>query len=289
MTTRLKFLNGLTAFVYSALILLIPGPVLGQTTPLRDPNAVALASQALQALAGGTALTDVTLQGSVTYSAASGQQAGTATLVARGSMESLLSVNVPAGQRKEIRNGAAGVWIGLDGTPHAMAATNCYLDADWFSPAFSLLALATDSTLIITLDGQETHNAQQVYHLSLFHYLSGQPPDVISLVQRVSQMDLYLDTTSLLPAALDFNVYSENDASASVGVPTEIRFNAYQSFNGVWVPTHIQKYVQGFLALDFTATSVAVDSGVADSVFALPPLQPVVPATPGTPSGGGAD
>jgi hypothetical protein len=31
MTTRLKFLNGLTAFVYSALILLIPGSVLGRS------------------------------------------------------------------------------------------------------------------------------------------------------------------------------------------------------------------------------------------------------------------
>ena len=287
MATPFKFFNNLMPFVCSTLILLIPGPVLGQTVPVRDPNAVALASQALQALAGGTALTDITLQGSVTYRAASGPQAGTATLVARGSTESLLLVNVPLGQRKEIRHGAAGVWIGFDGTPHAMGPNNCYLDADWFSPAFSLATLATDSTLIITLVGQETHNAQQVFHLTLFHYPSGQPSDVMSLVQRVSQQDLYLDATSLLPAALDFNVHPENDVNGNVNVPTEIRFSAYQSFHGVWEPTHIRKYVQRSLALDFTASSVTVNSGVAESVFALPPVQPVVPANAGTSSGGG--
>ena len=197
MVTKFKFLNRLMVFVCPSLILLIPGPALGQTNsaPVRDPNAVTIANQALQAVAGGTALTDITLQGSVSYSAGSDQETGSAALVAHGNTESLLTLNLSRGQRQEIRRGAAGVWIGLDQTPHAMAPNNCYLDADWFFPAFSLAALATDSTLIITLDGQETHNAQQVYHLTFFHYLSGQASAVMSLVQRVSQMDLYVDTT----------------------------------------------------------------------------------------------
>jgi len=149
-----------------------------------------------------------------------------------------------------------------------MAPNNCYLDADWFFPALSLAALANDSTLMVTLVGQETHAGQQVYHLSLFRNLFGQPPAVMSLAQSVSQMDLYLDATSLLPTALDFNIQPGNSANAPI--PVEIRFSAYQSFSGVQAPTRIQKYVQGSLVLDITVTSAMVNSGVADSIFVLP-------------------
>jgi hypothetical protein len=102
-----------------------------------DPSAVALATRALQALAGGTALTDISLQGSVTYTGNSGMQTGTATLTARGNMESLLTLNLSGGQRKELRSGVVGIRIGSDGAPHAMAQNNCHLDAAWFFPAFS--------------------------------------------------------------------------------------------------------------------------------------------------------
>ena len=81
-------------------------------------------------------------------------------------------------------------------------------------------------------------------------------------------MDLYLDATSLLPAALDFNIQPGN--SANPAIPAEIRFSAYQSFSGVQAPTRIQKYLQGSLVLDITVTSAMVNSGVADSVFVLP-------------------
>lgn len=117
---------------------------------------MALANRALQALVGGTALADITLQGSVTYTAGSDTETGAATLVARGSTNSLLTLNLSGGERREIRHGVAGVWTGVDRTPHAMARQNCYLDAAWFYPALSLAGLASDHTLIITLVGQET-------------------------------------------------------------------------------------------------------------------------------------
>jgi hypothetical protein len=81
-------------------------------------------------------------------------------------------------------------------------------------------------------------------------------------------MDLYLDAVSLLPVELDFNVHP--DKNTNIDIPFEIRFGAYQTFNGVQVPTHIQRYVQNSLVLDFAVTKVVVNSGVGDSVFTLP-------------------
>lgn len=86
------------------------------TVAVSDPTAVALASRALQSLAGGTALSDITLQANATYVAGSDEETGMATLVARGNAQSLVTLNLTGGQRQEVRNGVAGYWTGPDGT-----------------------------------------------------------------------------------------------------------------------------------------------------------------------------
>jgi hypothetical protein len=238
------------------------------TAAVSDPAAIALASRALQSIAGGTALSDVTLQANATYIAGSDEETGTATLVARGNGQSLVTLNLSGGQRQEIRNGVAGAWSGPDGTQHPMATHNCFLDAAWFFPAFSLAALASDPTLVVSLVGQEVHQGQQVYHLTLLHNASGQAPEMVSFIQRLSAMDLYLDAGTLLPSAVAFNVHADNDAN--LNIPEEIRYAGYKSSNGVQAPTRIQKYLQNSLLLDLSVTNVAVNSGVSASVFTLP-------------------
>jgi hypothetical protein len=49
-----------------ALAFLLPSLALAQATPTRDPAALTLATQSLQALTGGTTINDLTLQGSAT-------------------------------------------------------------------------------------------------------------------------------------------------------------------------------------------------------------------------------
>ncbi len=270
MTRLFKPPSSLMAFFCSALLLLIPSQLTGQTAPIptSDPSAVALASRALQSLAGRTALTDITLQGSAHLILGSDEETGTATLVARGNAQSLVTLNLTNGQRQEIRSGAAGAWVDNTGTPHGMATHNCWVDAPWFFPALSMSALATDPTLVISLVGEEMHEGQPVYHLSLLRSIQGQTADVVSLVQRISGMDLYLDASSLLPEAFAYNAHADNDAN--LNIPTEIRFGTYQAFNGVKVPTRVQKYLQNSLVLDLIVANVAVNSGVADSAFMLP-------------------
>jgi hypothetical protein len=265
-----KLPSQLIVFLCSALLLFLPGSLVGQTAPIiaSNPNAVSLASQALQSMAGGTELTDITIQATANYIAGSDEETGTATLVARGNAQSLITLNLSAGQRQEIRNGIAGAWIGPDGTATALATHNCFIDANWFFPALSLSALATDPTQVITLVGQQVYEGEQVYHLTLFHYMAGQRAGTVLLVQSVSAMDLYLDAVTLRPVALAFNIHPDSDAYTSV--PAEIHFGAYQQFQGVWVPTRIQKYLQNSLLLDLTVTNVAVNSGVSASAFMLP-------------------
>jgi hypothetical protein len=244
-------------------------PAAAQTAaPVRDPNAVALASRALQAMTGGTVIQDITIQASASYTAGSDQEIGQATLVALGNLQSRVTLNLTNGQRQELRSAIRGAWVGPDGIAHSTAAHNCFLDADWFFPVLSLAALGNDPTLFAILVGQEVRGEEPVYHLTLFRYLPGQPSDAEALIQRASLMDLYLDARSLAPSVLAFNVHPDQDAN--LNLPMEIRFGAYQPFNGVLVPTHIQKYLQNCLFLDLAVTNVAVNSGASPRLFAIP-------------------
>ena len=243
----------------------------GQSTgPTSSPAALALAKQALQALAGGTVLTDITLQGSANYIAGSDQESGTATLVARGNAQGLATLNLTGGQRQEIRNGPAGAWSGPDGVQDLMALHNCWVDASWFFPALTLQALSADPTLGVVYLGPAQWNGLAALHLQFSHVVPGQAPRVTTHIQSLSTSDLYLDPKSLWPLALDFNTHPDDDINQSI--PVEIQFGNYRAVSGVLVPFRIQKFLQRTLTLDFTVTQAAVNSGVPPSTFTIPEL-----------------
>ena len=86
-------------------------------------------------------------------------------------------------------------------------------------------------------------------------------------VQALSAADVYLDAASYLPAALDFNVHP--DANAGLNLPMEIQFSGYKLANGIRTPSRIQKLLQGSLLLDLSITSITINSGLSDTVFAV--------------------
>jgi hypothetical protein len=238
-----------------------------QATATRDPAAVTLAAQSLNALAGGTSITDLTLQGTVAYVAGSDEESGSATLLASGNLASRVTLSLTNGQRTEIRNGPAGDWIGPDAVEHAMAIHNCWPDAAWFYPGLSFEALSTDPGLGIAYIGPETKNGAAVYHVRLFRVVSSQSPSVTALAPNLSSEDLYLDAASYLPLFLDFNTHPDYDLNRNI--PVEIAFSGYQNMSGVQVPTRIQKYLNGSLLLGLTISSAAVNSGLPASNFAV--------------------
>lgn len=240
---------------------------LGQTTAPRDPAALSVAAKALQALIGGTTVSDITLGASAAYTAGSDQEAGPATLLALGNQQSRMTLALTNGTRTEIRSGPSGDWIGIDGVEHAMATHNCWSDAAWFYPGLSLEALNTDPGLGLSYIGPVTHNGVATIDLRLFRVVpsaSGGPdPTVLAL----STEDLYLNATSLLPLFLDFNVHPDTDLNRNV--PVEIVFGGYQSMNGIAVPTSIQEYLNGSLLFSLTVGPAAINSGLPASDFAV--------------------
>jgi hypothetical protein len=231
-----------------------------------NPQAVTLATQAFAALKGSTQISDVTLTGTGTRTAGSDIESGSVSLKALGPREARLDLVVAGGTRSEIRNldsngNPQGFWIGLDGTVHAMANHNCLTDAAWFFPTFSVLSQLSNPNVVAIYIGQETKNQAAVQHLRFVV----QNADPTGLSQELSSEDIYLDASTYLPVAIAFNVHP--DVNAAANIPAEIDFSNYQIVNGVQVPFHIQRLMNGSVLLDLTVQNVTLNSGLTVSAF----------------------
>jgi hypothetical protein len=241
-----------------------------QQSPAPPVQAPALLQSALAALAGANSVTDVTLTGTARRIAGSDDESGTATLKAIAGGASRVDLTLPSGQRTEIMNISsgqpAGTWIGTDGVSHAIAVHNLLLiDPAWFFPAFPISrGLATGYAA--TYVGHETRNGQAVEHLSVIQQVSDPAQDV-ALLQHLSQIDFYFDSSTLLPASMTFNIHPDNDAG--LDIPVEILFSDYRSVNGAQVPFHVQKFLNNGLILDLQFQTVTLNTGLTPSSFSL--------------------
>ena len=232
--------------------------------PASDPQALSYASQSITAMVGSVSINDVTLTGSVTWN---GSDTGTATLRALGTGESRIDLALTSGTRTEIRDAQTGAQIGQWVTPNNtsgnFASQNCWTDAVWFFPALG--SLAAGPNVVLSYVGPETWNGQNVQHIQSYVYQSqsGSTPGP----QQLSTMDFYLDATTLLPAAVTFNVHPDNNENANLLI--EVDFSNYQQISGVVVPMHIQKYQQGTLMVDALLAGASFNTGLPLSLFTV--------------------
>jgi hypothetical protein len=251
----------LSAFISSA-----------QNPPQSDPQAVALATQSIAALSGGNTISDITITGNAIWTSGTDSENGTATGYGKSNTESRLDLALNGGNRSELRNSAGsypqGAWLNTGGQSTPSASQNCWTDAVWFFPALtSLTAVNTDPTLIFVYIGEETQNGQSIQHIQSYHYIASTVPNLTTSTEQMSTVDYFLDAQTLVPISITFNAHPDDSTTTNIGV--EIDFSNYQIVNGILVPFHVTKIWQGNPLLDFTVTSVAVNSGLSDSLFSI--------------------
>jgi hypothetical protein len=232
-------------------------------------QATTLLTQSLASLTGRAALTDVTLSGTARRIAGSDDETGTGVLKALASGAGRMDLSLSSGQRSELCNLSAatpaGTWSGPDGVSHPIAYHNLMSEPAWFFPAFAIARRLSPSGYIITYVGHETHEGQAVEHISISQPSPFPTPHGAASFEHLTQIDFFLDSSTLLPAAISFNTHSDNNAL--LDIPVEVRFSDYRSVNGAQVPFHLQKYLNNTLILDFQAQTVTVNTGMAASTF----------------------
>lgn len=239
-------------------------PLIAQNTS-STPQPRSILQSAYAAMAGNTTVNDVTLIGSAQRIAGSDDETGTATYKAiPGS--SRLDLNLSQGTRSEVRgvgaNGPGGNWIGPDGVVHEIANHNLLTDAGWF-PIFTLRNLISSTSTVLTYVGPETKNGVSVVHIVASQQFPAVPAKSAPFWQHLSQMDVFLDASTLLLVALDFNAHP--DDNASFDIPVEFRFSDYRSAGSPTFPFHVQQYLHGSLLLDVVFQTASFNSGLSSS------------------------
>jgi hypothetical protein len=264
----LKRLALLFCLVFAALSTFAQQSSTTSTPVTRDPQAVSLAAASVAALSGSTAITDVTLTGSVTRIAGSDAETGTVTLKVAGSLDSRIDLNISNGPHSEVRSASSsaptGSWAGTDGVSHAFPMHNCMTDAAWFAPQLSVLSQLSDPSLAVLYVGQESRGGTVVQHLH-FETRQSSSVDPTGLLRHLTAEDVYLDASSFLPVAITFNTHPDNDAGTDI--PVEIDFSNYTRVNVAQVPFRVQKYLNGSLFLDLVIQSAVLNSGIPQSAF----------------------
>lgn len=251
-------------------------------TSTSSPQALQLLQRSYGTLAGGQALNDVTLSGMARRIAGSDDESGTAVFKATANGQSRIDLSLPSGTRSEIHgvstDGPAGSWYGPDGVSHAISYHNLISEPAWFSPAVVVAQGLSPSGYVVAYVGHETRNSTAVEHISISQQFSGKPKTV-ALFQHLSQVEIYLDSTTHLPTVFTFNIHPDNDAGRDI--PIEIRFSDYRSVNGAQVPYHVQKSFNNSLTLDLQFSSAVFNSGLSPSIFIVDAgLQPGSGAQP---------
>jgi len=234
-----------------------------------DPQAILLAQQAQLALTNGLAVSDISLNASAQWIVGGTNASGTVTLKAKGIAESRLDISAGNAARSEIRNdtsGPDGQWMGADGVRHSISPHNCWTPPAWFAPNV-LVQEMLGSSVVLSYLGRETRSGVAVDHLRLNRPSTQTNPQLARDLQKLSTVDTFLDASAHLPLAVLFNTHPDNDYGRDI--PIEIRFSDYRSVSGVTVPFRIQRSMQGVLNLDLTVTAATINSGLADSAFAL--------------------
>lgn len=233
----------------------------------RDAGAVSLLQRSLAAVVGTNPVNDVTLSGTANYIAGSDNETGTATLKATAIGQGRVDLSLSNGPRSEVVDASqaapTGSWCGPDGAWHSMVAHNLMADPSWFFPAFLLSRVLSTSTYAVSAVDSETINGVAAQHFTIYQQAQADPN--ATLIQNLSQIDIYLDPSALVPVAIAFNIHPDNNAL--VNIPIEIKFSNYLSTQGILVPNHIQKYIQNGLALDVTVSGTQFNTGLSSSDF----------------------
>src|SRR2546427_218839 len=91
-------------------------------------------------------------------------------------------------------------------SPQAASSTstsnpNLFTDPGWF-PALALSSLLSVPNAVIAYVGQETKDGHSVYHLSASQQFPQMRGKTAALSQRLSQIEIFLDASTLLPVTL---------------------------------------------------------------------------------------
>lgn len=237
---------------------------LAQTTVPQGVGARDVLNQLSAAFSGGQIVQRVQLTGNAAWYAGSLEDNGTVSLTASTDGSSQMQLDLgTTGPRTESQTGvgadAACRWAGADGVAHEIATESCLGQTLWVMPALSLQpSILAGSVSVVDLGSGPVGAGETAYrHLQSHPMVSAASSVMPTHNAQLSTADIGLDPVSALPAVLTYSVHPDNGAQISIAI--EVHYSDYRSVNGVQIPFHIQRYLNGSLRLDILLSSAQIN------------------------------
>lgn len=250
--------KSLVTLYFSIVVLLSSGSLLAA----QQPDVTSIVNQIDHVFSGRKLVTNVQLSGQVIWHAGSLEDSGSASLIAdsSGAMQIQLSLAKKGAwmeAQEKIASGMACSWSGSDQIVHYNDVMNCSRPTVWFFPLITLQSSAMSSGVGVADLGSETIESRPAEHLQIQAVFSDLPDNLLARSMHASTTNLDIDSVTLLPVCLRYEVKSDNGASTAI--PIEIRYSDYRNVNGVKVPFLIQRYINGSLQLEIHLDSAQVN------------------------------
>lgn len=232
----------------------------------RDPQAVAILSQALNTCGGQAAvaaISDFTATGSVTYYW-NPSQTGSVTIQARGLREYRIDAALPDGLHSSVTNVSASFQKNPDGVVSSLPSQNTRKLVAATFPMFYVLEALQDASLSVSYGGEVLHNGQQAHEIIVRrNFRTNADPGVAQ--SSISKAHIFIDpNTFAVQSMVDTAYRRDGDAGE---FPHEIRLSAYQAVNGVLFPFSITEFIAGQQTMSVQLNQVVFNKGLTDSAF----------------------
>jgi hypothetical protein len=242
-----------------------------QTATLqRDPQAVQIIQASLAAMGSTQALL---LNDSVAIGQAQiFKPDGTALTLpivkkSKGTKMVRTELQRPEGARVRVVNSGLGGIQNPDGTVRHQFSNNTVAERIDHIPALSILTEWQSSTTEIRYVGADTLNGSPVQVIAI-SFIPTTDPKWVGFYRSTTQTLFYVDQATNLVSKIQYQNFAENDSNVSEKI--EIFFTSYQAVNGVLVPFAQASYADGRPRSTLTFTSVAFNTALSDTEFAVP-------------------
>ncbi len=243
------------------LISLILLPSFAQQSLQRDPQALAVATQAYKAL-GGSLPTDSRSQGTYDRTVGSSEDYGTVEILTRNFDQTSEKYSNSAGTEQTVYSrGYASQWSATAvtrlGLEKSLATSSIFFPIVVIAPAIQ----HQDST--VQFVGTETVNGVFTNHIQI---CASSPDQNFTDIASFATKDIWVASDSGLPVQISVQVF---DVQGAAPVPLTATFSNYQSESGVLYPFKIQISLNGTPYNTITISTVAFGVGLSDQDFPL--------------------
>jgi hypothetical protein len=258
-STRVSFLSCIFLGI-TCEITLLASIASAQQIPASSISTADSLQRMATAFSGGRVVSGVHLSGQANWHAGGLEDSGPVSLGATIDSSSTMVLTLSAvGTRTETQTGvgkdAVCQWSGADGITHEIHSGSCLTPSTWFLPTFFLQPGLISNQFQILDYGVEPVGSvpAPLLHLQSKLLSSASGGDEGAEMSQLGIADLWLAPATYLPAVFSYTVHPDNGAPTPIAI--EIHYSDYHSANGVQIPFHIERYVNGALQLDIIIDS----------------------------------